>query len=665
MPSQNSIFSGKIFEYLIYLFFILFPFVLYPSFLYAGSSSRSVNLILFSSLLAIWFGIWLFKGKSSLALAKSPIFISLAVYYLVLIISAFFGFDFSTSFWSVATRTTGLWYLAGLGFFIFTLAQFLVDRQKQDKLILVIILSTALYSMLSLFGPEGFGLFFKSFSYDAFTFGNSTFAGMYLFGTFLLAVYYLAKIDKRKWWHYLLPVLLIINPYIINHKIWLGDFSGGLAGEALASAYVILISIFFLLGIFLIFQIKQVKTKAIVSYAIGVLFFLGLALAIFSLLSSGGLINELYLKQATRARPLVWEMSAGIIKERPSLGWGIDNFEQVFNSHYDNRLLQADYGGEAWFDRAHNVIIDQAVDIGLIGLAFYLLFYLVAVFSLIYLFLNAKDGRDRILAAVLAVYFSLHLLELQTAFDTSISYPLLALMIALATVLWRRSKRDSSKNSTEIIAPIYLKYSIAVALICFFGGTLLFGWLPFVRAQVVNGYIRDVGSAEKRLPYYKTLFGSPIDEHAFLWRTSTDFERGIAENTKVLEDPVKVENLKKEILLFEEEYKHFLKEHPTHFRAHLNLADVLIYQRLFEVDKLAEAQIILDQAIKLVPQAPQSYWMKAVAYIYMAKFNLAKEQAQKALELNPKVEPSKIIIKYVEESTKTFPEIDLFFFQQT
>ena len=56
--------------------------------------------------------------------------------------------------------------------------------------------------------------------------------------------------------------------------------------------------------------------------------------------------------------------------------------------------------------------------------------------------------------------------------------------------------------------------------------------------------------------------------------------------------------------------------------------------------------------------------MKAVAYIYMRKFDLAREYAREGLALNPEIKQSQEIVEYVERSAKTFPEIDLFFFRQ-
>lgn len=462
----------------------------------------------------------------------------------------------------------------------------------------------------------------------------------------------------------MLPVVLVINPNIINRGVWFGDFSGGLVGEARASAYVIFFSIFALLVVWVISKIKVQKTKIVVVYSLFGLSLLVGALSTFSLLSHDGLLRKVYLSQATAARPIVWEMSEKSIFERPFFGWGADNFERVFESHYDNRLLQDENGNEAWFDRAHNVFIDQAIDNGIVGLTLYILAYLVILLSLVQVFLFSVDANDRTLASVLLVYFPLHFIELQTAFDTTISYPMFAFMAVCAAVLYGRTVSIQKNKTTEWVVGTKTKYVLAVLLLGFCSWSFVAGWYPFVRAEIANGYIRTVGSPEDRIPAYADLFGSTVDNHAFLWRTSTDFQRGIAANPSILDKPEKVRGLEKEIVILEGGYREYVKNNPNSFRPRLNLADILIYQRLFGVDKLKEAQSVLDDAIKLAPQSPQPYWMKAVGYIYMRNFPLAREYSKKALALNPKIKQSQNVVKYVEDSIKTFPEIDLFFFSQ-
>lgn len=662
---KRGSFFWKFTEYIFYVYVALFPFVNFRTFLYGGSSTRAVTLILLAIILGIGFAFYLFKKNNALSVPKSPIFISILLYFIFLVISGIVGINFQTSFWSAITRTTGIWYFFHLGFVIYMIWALVAGNMvRQNKIILMVIVSTAIFSVLSFLSPEGVNLLFQDFEASAFTFGNTTFAAMYILGALLLSLYYLLQLEKKKWWMYALPVSIIVSPSIISRHIWYGDFSQGIIGEARASSYVILLSLVLLTVIWLVSKIKDKKFRSISAYSIFSLSVIMMAVSAFLLFSPEGYLRKVYLSQATAVRPLVWEMSAKVIAQKPFFGWGSDNFERVFEKNYDNRILQDEYGNEAWLDRAHNIFIDQSVDNGFVGLVFYILIYLIVVLSLIYVTLNSTDRKDRVFASILIVYFSLHLVELQTAFDTTISYFMLAIMLAFSVSLFDRTRRQITGKNNEIDIANWTKYAVASILLVFFSWSFIKGWIPFVRAQVANGHIRTAGSSEKRLSAYPTLFSSPIDRHSFLWRTSTDFQKSIGANPKVIEDPQKMSLLKKEIIVFENEYRKVIEDNPDHFRARLNLADMLIYQRLFGVDKLNEAQEALDEAIILVPQAPQSYWMKAVAYVYMKKFELAREYAKRGLELNPSIKQSQDVVDYVEKSIRDFPEIDLYFFKQ-
>lgn len=658
--------SWKGFEYLTYVFLATFPFINYLSFLYYPTTTRALNTIILGTIAAIVLSFLFFNKKNKISLSLSPVMASLFLYFVVLFFAGLFGLSFSNSFWSVATRMTGLWYFLSLGLILFVWWPIFEKEKTHRNLVLTIVGSTAIYSVLSLFGPEGLGLLFKGYLNDGFTFGNSTFAAMYLFGAFILSLYYLFTAEARKWWMYVLPFTLVINPYIINSKIFLGDFSKGLVGEARASAYVICLSLVALFGVWCVSKIKSLNLRAKISYG---LFGLGIIMAgtaAFSLLVPGGILRSLYLNQATGARPLVWEMSEQVISEKLLLGWGSDNFERVFETHYDNRLLQSEYGNEAWFDRAHNIFVDQMVDAGLIGVSVYLLVYIIIIGFLVYAGLYNNQKNDRLFAGFAIVYFTLHLAELQTAFDTSISYIMLAFMfVSSALIIHRTFVQNGSVTKITYDLPEYLKYVAGFSLLIFASSSFIFGVIPFIQSQITNGTLRTIGSSADRIPLYSDLFASQVDKHAILWRTSTDFQRGIAQNPRVLESSEKVNNLIKEWAIVENEYRKYVAENPNHFRAKLNFADVLIYSMLFGVNKLEEAQQVLDDAIAIAPESPQPYWMKAVAYVYMQKFDLAKEYAQKALVLNPRIQQSQDVVEYVNDSIRTFPEIDLFFFSQT
>ena len=85
---------------------------------------------------------------------------------------------------------------------------------------------------------------------------------------------------------------------------------------------------------------------------------------------------------------------------------------------------------------------------------------------------------------------------------------------------------------------------------------------------------------------------------------------------------------------------------------------------LFGVNMLKEADVVLDKAIKISPDHPQSYWMKAVISLYRKDFEKAEMYVEMAKKINPEVVETKRLESYIKESIKTFPEIDLYFFNQ-
>lgn len=660
----------KFTEWALVIFMALFPFIFYIKYLYYGTASRSVNLVIVAEVLAVIIGCALLSRERRLKIAKSPITIALLAFLVVLVVSAFAGVDLHTSFWSRATRMTGIFYFLHIGFFYLCLMMVFQSDKKRDLLIKTFLISAAVFSIGALLARDGLGLIFAEKPWQGFTFGNSSFAAMYLYAAFMLSFYYVFSLEGvQRWWHKLLPLVYIINPFFINKDLWLGkinvlDDPLTVLGGAQASAVTAIVSVFGLLAIYLISKIKSSKIRIgtfITVAIVGVTIFTG---AVYSFLTPGQFIHEAYLSQETPARPIVWELSKESISQKPLLGWGTDNFDRAFEASYDNRLLEQKNGAEPWFDRAHNIFIDQTVESGYVGLIAYLLVYLAIIVSMGYVMWKSSDRKNQALAAVITVYFFGHLLELQTAFDTSISYIAVVFMAALGAFLFHKVYEENKKEKSVISLHPVLSRVAGAVMIAGFGYLFVVGTVPIVKAEKANGYVHDIGSSEKRLERYPALFGSPVDPASFLWRTVSDFQRGIAEKPEVLEDPKKRESFLKEAEFFASESEKYLARRPDDFRMHLTLANIYIYQKLLGVDNLEKAHEVLDRAEILVPKFPQTHWMKAVAYLYQAKFKLARDSAREAYDLNPGVEQSRKMIDYIEKSTNTFPDITFYNFLQ-
>lgn len=660
------------FEWFFYVFIALFPFLIYQGHLFYGTSTRAMNLFIFIDIFCIILGIVLLSGRNKLSFAKSPITISLMVLFVVLCISSIFGIDLATSFWSKAARTTGLFYFIHLGLFYFFFWMIFNKESKFRRFLSVFLISSGIFSIAAFLSKEGLELIYNSKPWGGFTFGNSTFAGMYMLASFLLSIYFIYSLpeEKRSWWKKLLPIVFVINPFLLNREIWLGQINifknpGAIVGNAQSSSYAMWFSISLLLFIWIVSKVKNIKLRKGIMWGS---IFVGLAsiiLAVSSLLSQNGYIREKYSTQSTNARPMAWELAKNAIREKPILGWGVDNFDIAFEEHYDNRLLEQRNGGEAWFDRAHNIFIDQTLETGYVGMIAYILAYLTIFVSLIYVLFISKNSEELGLASVLLTYFVAHIIELQTAFDTTISYIPLTIMAVSSAVLFHNVyKHNNATKKTEIDLSKNFQYVFVILMIL--GSLFLFfrGTAPLIISENANGKARIIGSSEKRLPLYKKLFSAPLDQGTFIWRTSYDIQRGISLTPEIIQDPNKAAGFVKEYNILLEQYNKYLSKKPNDYRGRIQFAATAIYVRVFGEDHLNEAHVELDKAIAIAPQIPQAYWMKAVACLYQAKFKDAQEWAKKGYDLNPNIEESKRVVEYIDKSIKDFPEIDLFAFKQ-
>lgn len=579
-------------------------------------------------------------------------------------ISALFGADFAMSFWSRAERTAGLFYLTHLAMFTLFLVNIISVEKVKNNLLKIVLITSAIYSICSLLGPQGFGIVFTSNPYDGFLFGNSSFAAMYLLGAFLLSLYFIAKkaLQERKWYEYLLPVLIFLNPFFINIKGGY-DSIASFIGISQASSMSLFVALGILFIIFLISKIKNIPLRNYIAIGFFILSVLGLTLGVRSLLVSRGVVRGVYEQYSTSARLLVWDISREVINQRPLTGWGNDNFTIAYQENFDIRLLTQEYGNEPWFDRAHNIVLDQTVDNGYVGAVLYFSLYLVLLVSLFFVLLKTKKREDAVLASILITYFFVHLLELQTAFDTTISAPMFALMVALSIYVFNNTQQELGIGRKIYLKPLTQKVVGSIVLV-YFTWSLFFGVFPFWSVQAVNGELRTVGSAEKRIPLYEKLFNTKFDKAGVLWKTSIDFQKGIADNPSIIQDPEKAAFLIQELDVITKAYEDYTTENPHNLRTRFNLADVYIYQMLFGVDRLDDAEAILDEALLISDKHPQPYWMKAVIYLYRQDFEEARKYVLKAKEMNKDVLETQRLERYIENSIKTFPEITLYFFNQ-
>jgi len=292
-------------------------------------------------------------------------FILVGVFFLVELTAAIFGLDFYKSFWSDFERMEGVISLIYLAVYLFLLQVFL--REKADWLFYVrlILISSALVSLYGL--AQKFNIlpvFEAGIGRATSTIGNAAFLAGYLLVAIGLGVYYYFN-EARQNYKYLTLAATGLNLIVLLLTLT----RGAILGVSLGLLVFLLLNVIFLSG-------KVRKNSAIILLAVilvfGTFYFFRSNFSNTKIEFINRMATISTADGSVNNRLVVWRMAVNDFKYHPWLGIGMENFEVVYNKYYTPDI------SENWFDRTHNVYLDQLMAGGVIGLSAYLsiLFYL-------------------------------------------------------------------------------------------------------------------------------------------------------------------------------------------------------------------------------------------------------------------------------------------------
>mgnify|MGYP001579071716 FL=1 len=133
----------------------------------------------------------------------------------------------------------------------------------------------------------------------------------------------------------------------------------------------------------------------------------------FSMNASGSIKDRLRL----------WKSAIDMVQERPLLGWGLNTYTEV------NPLFVKDF--DAWYP--HNCYLQMASEIGLVGLASFLILLISFFLSFYRGFLSAKSPFEKLIAAAFLTSFLA--MAFHAFVDTNFySLPLIALFWTVCSI---------------------------------------------------------------------------------------------------------------------------------------------------------------------------------------------------------------------------------------
>ena len=443
MP-KLELYLSKIVKYGLYAI-LLTPLAFWPKALFPFLTPK---FILFQILVEIVFAAWLIlfikRGFTRIwaDLHGNYIVLALLLFFAVSFISAIFGIDFSRSFWGIGPRMTGLfaelhflaWFLVLISVFKRGLTQsqarINADNQREfannprisaisyinfSFFVALIVAATSFYQNSAWGLSLGYGIF-----------NNPTFVAPYLIFHFFWGLYQVFKrgltqnqarinADNQR--------ESVNNPRISAILKWF--FGAGTAfllfvilfAQIRGAILGLLIGIF-VLGISLILNNVLGRRSRIILSAFYVLLIAGLV-AFWQLRDNQFIQSFSPIKRVTgislfettvQTRFLAWQIA---LKGFKSVGWrtlfgtGPENFNYLFNAHYNPRLLKFGGGGfgETWFDKPHNAFLEVLTEVGIIGSLAYVFIWAMTGLALYKLFKKGEKFLSLILASAFIAYF--------------------------------------------------------------------------------------------------------------------------------------------------------------------------------------------------------------------------------------------------------------------
>lgn len=358
----------KLFKFSIYAIFFLMPLVFSEN-LFLGFDTPKVFVFrLFFYLAAASFLLkvfverkihvpGIFRNKTFLILSGLLVF--------VFVISTILSVSPELSFFGKYNKQAGLFsFLHYYLFFILLLFGFGKEDFKKALVAALCGLGLSLLYGVSQF----FGFYIGDFNIDTFlgrifsTFGHPNTFGLYVLILFFPVLGAIVICYKRKKWVLMALCVLLICLSVFDLVISKGRASilGVVAG---LFVFIVLAGIYF-----------HKRKVVVLSFIVPVLLISSVVFAnIFGW--PGRLVLSGENLRAVETRLVMWPKTVDLVFEKPVFGHGLDTFEQSFGPHMDNRLLLLESISNVP-DRAHNVILQWASDLGIFGLFVILISFL-------------------------------------------------------------------------------------------------------------------------------------------------------------------------------------------------------------------------------------------------------------------------------------------------
>ncbi|QQR64948.1 O-antigen ligase family protein [Candidatus Kaiserbacteria bacterium] len=324
----------------------------------------------------------------------------------------------------------------------------------------------------------------------------------------------------------------------------------------------------------------------------------------------------------------IWSMAFEGVKERPILGWGQGNYNYVFNEYYRPEL----HGGEAWFDRVHNIVMDWLIAGGVLGLIAYLSVLFSALYYLFFRPLFRKDDHaftvvERgVLIGLLAGYFVHNIF----VFDNIVSYIFYAVILAYihARVALPSSALVKRKVDIRIVE------QVVVPVVCILAFVVVYSVnVPGIQASkdIIKAF--QTQDPEKMLQSFETALSRDSFGTQEIREQMTQKAQAVLSDEKIPEEIRQKFKTRVEEELLKQE-----AEKPGDARVEVFISS--FYRATGNLEKAIEH---LNTARKLSPKKQIIIFEQGFAYLQKQEPQKAMELFKEAYDLGPQFMESRVM----------------------
>lgn len=582
-------------KYSLYLIPFL-PLIFIEGFFYPFIITKT---IFFRLLLEISFSgyLWLLifdyqKYKPKINTALKLVFVFLAINTL----AAIFGLDFYRSFFSDFERMEGVLLIIYLTLYLFLLLQFVKAKKDWYDYLRVVAIAGFLVSIYGIVQKFNLlPLFDAGTNRVTSTIGNAAFLAGYM----LLAggiSYYWFKIEENKYWKLFAMAAFLLDYYIL----FLTATRGAILGVVFGVIVYLVLNAIYKTGSSRKFAVASL---AVLFIFVSLFFYFKNSLENSSIETVRRIASTSIQDANVENRFKAWGWGWESFKDHFLLGVGIENFNYEYNRYFTPDI------NENWFDRTHNIYLDQLVHNGVCGLLIYLAIFCYLFYRL-YLVRKTNFIVFSIFTSILIAY-GIHNFFVFDALSTAFLY-----FFIIAFITGGREEYVEKESKDKLF---FTDWRIIVLLLPSFLLLYWLVWLPlYINKNIYTGYYYVLADTQKSYNAFNKIKDYSLSS------VQTGSQLNSVYEILSSQADTKAVDRQNFLQLTKDKLRQSIQHHSLEIRNRLYLAQLLINESNGEAD-LSEAESVLLAAKELSPTRPEIYYL--LFNVYFFKEDMAKAQS--------------------------------------